>query len=289
MKLMSFGAKGRDSYGVVVDGGVFDLGKRMGKKYPTLRDAIAANRMAEIRRLAKGKKADYKLSAVRFNPVIPNPDKVICIGINYEAHMRETGRDLPKYPMVFVRFSDSQTGHNRPMYVPKVSKNLDYEGELAVVIGKGGRYIDKKDSLKHVAGYTCYNDGSVRDWQRHTIQFTPGKNFPTTGPSGPWMVTADEIKDPSKLTLETRLNGTVMQHSPTSDLFFDVVYLVSYVSNFTNLVPGDLIVTGTPGGVGAARNPPVWMKPGDVCEVEISGIGTLRTPIRAEPARGGGK
>ena len=184
--------------------------------------------------------------------------------------------------MIFARYPDSQVGHGQPMLRPRESVQLDFEGELAVVIGKVARRVPAARALDYVAGYSCYNDGSIRDWQRHTSQFTPGKTFPGTGGFGPWLVTTDEIPDPAKLTYETRLNGQVMQKAPLSDLVFDVPALVAYCSIFTTLNPGDVIVTGTTGGVGAFRKPPLWMKPGDVVEVEISGIGTLRNTIADE-------
>jgi 2-keto-4-pentenoate hydratase/2-oxohepta-3-ene-1,7-dioic acid hydratase in catechol pathway len=207
---------------------------------------------------------------------------VLCIGINYATHVRETGREMPTYPMIFTRFADSQVAHLQPIIRPKASHKLDFEGELAVVIGKTARHVKAEDALEYVAGYACYNDGSVRDWQKHTIQFVPGKNFPCTGGFGPWLVTCDEIGDPQDLELTTRLNGQVMQHTRTSDMIFDVRHLIEYCSTFTELAPGDVIVSGTTGGVGAFREPPVWMKPGDTVEVEISGIGILRNSIADE-------
>ena len=184
--------------------------------------------------------------------------------------------------MIFTRFADSQVAHLQPIIRPKASHKLDFEGELAVVIGKTARHVKAADALEYVAGYACYNDGSVRDWQKHTIQFVPGKNFPCTGGFGPWLVTCDEIGDPQDLELTTRLNGQVMQHTRTSDMIFDVRHLIEYCSTFTELAPGDVIVSGTTGGVGAFREPPVWMKPGDTVEVEISGIGILRNSIADE-------
>jgi 2-keto-4-pentenoate hydratase/2-oxohepta-3-ene-1,7-dioic acid hydratase in catechol pathway len=189
---------------------------------------------------------------------------------------------VEEFPVIFVRFESSHVGHLEPILRPKVSQQFDYEGELAVIIGKEGRYIPADAALDYVAGYSIYNDGSVRDWQRHTHQYTPGKNFPSSGAFGPWLVTSDKIPDPAKLRLTTRLNGKVVQDSGIDDLLFDVPSLIAYCSNFTTLLPGDVIVTGTPGGVGAARKPPLWMKPGDTIEVEISEIGTLRNPVAQE-------
>ena len=210
-------------------------------------------------------------------PAIPNPDKILCAGINYRSHAAETGRELPKQPSMFIRLANTLTGHDGEMIRPSVSQHFDFEGELAVVIGKGGRHIPVERALEHVAGYTCFVDGSVRDYQKFSV--TSGKNFPATGPLGPWIVTTDEIPDPTRLTLTTRLNGKEVQHSGTDLLIYSVPQIIAFCSDFTQLAPGDVIATGTPEGVGHRRNPPLWMKPGDVLEVEISGIGTLRNRI----------
>jgi 2-keto-4-pentenoate hydratase/2-oxohepta-3-ene-1,7-dioic acid hydratase in catechol pathway len=222
------------------------------------------------------------LDEIEFLPVIPDAGKILCVGINYTTHVKETGRDMPMHPMIFTRFADSQAGHLTPLIRPFVSHKLDFEGELAVVIGKTARHVKAENALEYVAGYSCYNDGSVRDYQKHTIQFIPGKNFPNTGGFGPWLVTSDEIPDPQALHLTTRLNGDVMQDTDTSDMIFGVAELIEYCSTFTELAPGDVIVSGTTGGVGAFREPPVWMKPGDSIEIAISGIGTLRNTIADE-------
>jgi 2-keto-4-pentenoate hydratase/2-oxohepta-3-ene-1,7-dioic acid hydratase in catechol pathway len=213
---------------------------------------------------------------------VPDPEKIICIGLNYRSHILESGRDAPTKPVVFTRFANSQMGHEQPMIRPSVSEQLDFEGELAVVIGKRGRHLKRDAALEHVLGYSCYNDGSVRDWQRHTHQFAPGKNFASTGGFGPWIVTADEMGDVTKATLVTRLNGQEVQRTTIDDLLFDIPAIIEYCSTFTELAPGDVIATGTTGGVGAARKPPLWMKPGDVVEVEISGVGVLRNPVEQE-------
>ncbi|MCP2073395.1 UNVERIFIED_ORG: 2-keto-4-pentenoate hydratase/2-oxohepta-3-ene-1,7-dioic acid hydratase in catechol pathway [Pseudomonas lini] len=279
MKLASFIVQGRSSYGVVEGDQVIDLETVKPTFGSDLKQAIAHNRLGELTRETLAGLPRIPLAEVTFLPVIPNPGKVLCIGINYATHVRETGREMPIYPMIFTRFADSQTAHLQPIVRPKASHKLDFEGELAVVIGKAARHVKAADALDHVAGYACYNDGSVRDWQKHTIQFVPGKNFPNTGGFGPWLVTGDEIGDPQDLELTTRLNGEVMQHTRTSDMIFDVRRLIEYCSTFTELAPGDVIVTGTTGGVGAFREPPVWMKPGDEVEVEIARIGTLRNSI----------
>jgi 2-keto-4-pentenoate hydratase/2-oxohepta-3-ene-1,7-dioic acid hydratase in catechol pathway len=283
MKLVSYRLKGKDSYGVVVDDGVVDLGKKLGKKAPTLRAALEAKLLPAIKKIAaSARKTDAPLNKIEFLPVIPNPDKVVCIGLNYATHIKETGRDMPAYPMLFSRYPNAQVGQNQPLIRPKASEKFDFEGELAVVIGRRCRHVSKDKALSVVAGYSCFNDGSIRDWQRHTAQYMPGKNFFKSGSFGPWLVTTDEIRDPSKLTVETRLNGQVMQHATTDDLVFDVKACIEYISAFTELYPGDVISTGTTGGVGAFRNPPVWMKPGDVIEVDITKIGVLRNTIKDE-------
>jgi 2-keto-4-pentenoate hydratase/2-oxohepta-3-ene-1,7-dioic acid hydratase in catechol pathway len=280
MKLASFRLQNKDTYGAVVDDGVIDLGKRL--KYPDLRSVIEAGALGEAANAAKGVKADSKLSDVSFLPVLANPGKIICVGLNYKTHREETGRAETENPALFVRFADSQTAHLQPLVKPKASDKLDYEGELAVIIGKAGRHVPAEKALDIIAGYACYNDGSVRDWQNHTIQWTAGKNFPKTGSFGPWMVTKDEIPDPTKLTLTTRLNGNVMQHTTTDLLIWPIDVLIKYITTFTELRPGDVISTGTPGGVGFKRNPPVFMKAGDTVSVEISSIGILENPITAE-------
>lgn len=279
MKLASFMVQGRSTYGVVDSEHIIDLESVKQTFGTDLKQAIANNRLAELTHDILASLPRLPLAEVTFLPVIPNPGKVLCIGINYATHVRETGREMPTYPMIFTRFSDSQTAHLQPIVRPKASHKLDFEGELAVVIGKPARHVKQADALDYVAGYACYNDGSVRDWQKHTIQFVPGKNFPGTGGFGPWLVTRDEIGDPQDLELTTRLNGEVMQHTSTSDMIFDVRKLIEYCSTFTELAPGDVIVSGTTGGVGAFREPPVWMKPGDEVEIEISRIGILRNSI----------
>lgn len=280
MKFVSFKAKGTNSYGVVDGDGVIDLGKRLGKKYPTLRAALKANAMADLKKAAKGKKPDHKLSKITFLPVIPDARKIFCAGVNYVEHRQETGRPEIQYPTIFTRFADSQVGHNQPLICPKETAKFDWEGELALIIGKTGRRIPKEKAMSYVAGYACYHDGSVRDWQRHSSQFTPGKNFVATGGFGPYMVTPDEIKDISKSRLTTKINGVIKQDATIDMMIFDMPSLIAYCSTFVTLKPGDVIVTGTPGGVGNARNPPEYMKAGDVAEIEITGVGLLRNTVK---------
>ncbi|MDF0517923.1 fumarylacetoacetate hydrolase family protein [Bradyrhizobium yuanmingense] len=283
MKLLSFSVDGRPTFGAVKDNGIVDLGARMAG-CATLRQLLEAGRLAEAARLTASADSDQPLDKISFAPVIPDPGKIICVGLNYRDHVAETGRTVTEKPALFARFACSQVGHLQPIVKPGVSDDFDYEGELALVIGKAGRHIPPGRALDHVAGYSCYNEGSIRDWQRHTSQFLAGKTFAESGSFGPWLVTTDEIPDPSKLTLQTRLNGKVVQDTTTDLLITAIPELIAYVSTICPLVPGDVIVTGTPGGVGAKRTPPLWMRPGDTVEVEISGIGILRNTVIAEPA-----
>ncbi len=282
MKLASYVAQGKAAFGAVIGEGIIDLSARLGGRYAGLRHALAGNALAEMKKAAEGAKPDHRLADVRFLPPIPDPEKILCAGINYRSHAVETGRDLPKQPSMFLRLANTLTGHDGELIRPLVSHSFDFEGELAVVIGRPGRHIPTEQALDHVAGYTCFVDGSVRDYQKFSV--TSGKNFPGTGPLGPWIVTADDIPDPKHLMLVTRLNGQEVQKSSTDLLIYSVPQIISFCSDFTLLVPGDIIATGTPEGVGHRRNPPLWMKPGDVLEVEISGIGTLRSRVADERA-----
>lgn len=279
MKLCSYSINGAASYGLVTDAGIVDLAKRLPEK--TLRAFLDAGDMSRAGAFAEAD-ADYAFDAVEHLPVIPDPDKIICVGLNYHAHVQETGREETVNPVLFARYAGSQIGEGQALIRPPESEQFDYEGELAVIIGKEGRRIPEAEALDYVAGYACYNDGSIRDWQKHTHQFMPGKTFAGTGAFGPFMVTADEIPDPAKLHLQTRLNGQVVQDTDVSMLITSIPRLINYCSTVLPLLPGDVIVSGTPGGVGARRTPPLWMRDGDVCEVEISGIGTLTNPVRDE-------
>ncbi|MBH64236.1 MAG: 5-carboxymethyl-2-hydroxymuconate isomerase [Alphaproteobacteria bacterium] len=278
MKLITFKTDGVESYGTVTEEGVRDAGYRLRGRYPDLKSVLAETAL-EALGAAAAESAAVPVESVEICPVIPNPNKILCIGINYEAHRLETGRPESDYPTVFIRFADTLVGQSQPIRKPLASDRVDWEGELAVIIGRSGRAIPESEALNHVAGYACFNDVSIRDWQRHTGQFSPGKNFPATGPFGPWMVTTDDIPDPHALTLCTRVNGEEMQRTSTDDLTFGVPALINYISTFTPLSPGDVISTGTPGGVGHTRKPPVYMKDGDSVEVEISGIGVLKNPV----------
>lgn len=228
--------------------------------------------------------ADLRLADVQLLAPVPRPGRIICVGLNYKSHIAETGRDRPAHPIVFARYPDSLVGHGQPIIRPRVSEMFDFEGELAFVIGRRGRHIPRSVALNHVAGYACFNDGSVRDWQRHTSQFMPGKTFNRSGSFGPALVTLDEVGDVGKLKIETRLNGKIMQSAQLDDLLFDVASLVEYLSTIMPLEPGDTIATGTAGGVGLFRDPPVFMKPGDVVEVEIDFLGILRNEVQDEEA-----
>jgi 2-keto-4-pentenoate hydratase/2-oxohepta-3-ene-1,7-dioic acid hydratase in catechol pathway len=278
VRWLTFLGDGEPSFGyVTTDGlGVVDVGRR--GKFADLKSAIAADALAELAQRC-GDSADLPLDGLTYLPTLPNPDKILCVGLNYKAHQEETGRGGEGFPTIFVRFASAQVGHDQPMIRPRESNTLDYEGEIALVIGKAGRRISKADALSHVAGFSIYNDGSVREFQRQTSQFTPGKNFPATGGFGPWMMTPDEVGDVTQMEITTRLNGEVMQNAKAELLVFDFADIIAYCSIFCELVPGDVIVTGTPGGVGSARNPPIFMDQGDRIEVEVKPIGLLRHTI----------
>jgi len=284
MRLISFEHAGRASFGIATDEGIIDARAHLTQPYTTLRDLLAAGALEHVEALA-GRRPDYALDDVRFRPVIDDPAaKLLCVGVNYMPHIREMGRERPDYPVIFVRFHDSLVGHGEAMVRPNASEKYDFEGELAVIIGKRARHVARADALEYVAGFSCFNDGSLRDFQRHGLQWTPGKNFHRSGAFGPWLVTRDEQPDPAKLHLRTLLNGQVVQDESVAELCFDVPQLIEYITTWAQLEPGDVIVTGTPGGVGAGREPPLWMRAGDVVEVEISGLGTLRNPIVDEDA-----
>ena len=282
MKLISYRRAGADHFGAVIGDGVVELTGRL-DGVPDLAGLLADERqLAQARRLAEAARCDYPLAAVELAPVIPRPGKVVCVGINYVAHAAEAGRKVGDYPVIFQRYSETVIAHEAPLVRPKVSTQFDFEAELAVVIGKGGAHIDPARAMEHVAGYTCFNDASVRDWQFHTHQYGMGKNFAATGALGPWLVTADEIADYRELTVTGLLNGERMQHGKLSELAFDIPALIAYISQALPWNPGDILATGTPSGIGFKRNPPVFLKPGDVYEVVISQIGTLSNPVADE-------
>lgn len=282
MKLVTFRPPaGNTSYGIAREGGVVDAGRRIGVSWPTLRALLEAGRLDALQPLADTA-PDHDLASLSLLPPLPEPTKLIMIGLNYRAHQKELGLPEPQNPVVIARFANSQVGHEHALVRPAVSDQFDYEGELAVVIGRPARAVDAAEALSVVAGYACYMDGTIRDFQKHSSQVTPAKSFPGTGAFGPWIVTADEIPDPGALDLVTRLNGEVVQRTSTSDMIWTVQQLVAYLSVFLALQPGDVICTGTTSGVGAMRKPPRWMRPGDRIEVEISGIGTLANPVVGE-------
>lgn len=281
MRWLSFERDGALSFGYVSsDGeGVVDVGART--DYHTLREVIEAGTLASLPGEC-GDEADLALAGITFAPTITDPKKILCVGLNYKAHQEETGRGGEGVPTIFARFAAAQVAHNQPMIKPRESDTLDFEGEIAMIIGKGGRRISQADAMDHVIGFSIYNDGSVREYQRHTSQFTPGKNFSATGGFGPWMMTLDEIGDISRMELTTRLNGEVMQNATAELLVHGFEELIAFCSTWIDLEPGDVIVTGTPGGVGAARKPPVFMQDGDEIEIEVTPIGKLFNPIVAE-------
>ena len=278
MRLASYEVEGRATWGAVIGEGLLDLAPQYGT---TLRAALTAGALPAIARAIDGAKPTRAQASVTFLPTIPDADKIVCIGRNYRGHVAESGGKSLEFPSVFIRFASSQVGHGQPIRLSKLSSDYDYEGELALVIGTGGRHIPRQRALSHIAGYVCFNESCYRDFQfKHSL--TVGKNFAASGSFGPWMTTAHEIPDPSELELTTRLNGVQVQHASVSELIFDIPYLVSYLSGIMHLVPGDVIVTGTPDGVGFARTPPLWLKAGDEVEVEISRIGVLRNKVEHE-------
>jgi 2-keto-4-pentenoate hydratase/2-oxohepta-3-ene-1,7-dioic acid hydratase in catechol pathway len=283
MKLASFATDGRCSFGIVEGDSIRDIGRLVSTGNVCVRDALASGTLESLSK--RTDEAPSVMAAqIKWLPVIPNPEKILCIGLNYDSHRKETGRAEVQYPTVFLRLANSQVGHGGKLWRPKISDQLDFEGELAVVISRRGRHIPENEAYAFVAGYACYNDATVRDWQRHTHQFTPGKNFPRTGAFGPYLVTTDEIPDVTTLDLTTRLNGRPVQQASLKELIFPIPQLISYCSTFTCLEPGDVICTGTPGGVGFKRTPPLFMKPGDTLEVEITNLGTLCNGVEDEIA-----
>lgn len=272
MRLVSFiTPSGTASYGTVVGSDVLDAGAVLGAQYADLRQVIAADAVAGL----AGVGTALPLADVTLLPPVPSPEKILCVGLNYLSHIAETGRDRPRHPSIFTRYPSSLVGHGTPLVRPKVSKDFDYEGELAVIIGKAGRHIPAEAAFDHVAGYSCMNEGSIRDYQIHTTQFWPGKSFEASGSIGPWIVTADDVEDITAQTLTTRVDGVVVQQAGLDDLAFSIPEMIAYISSVLTLQPGDVIATGTPGGVGKFRKPQLYLAPGMQVEVEITGIGTL--------------
>lgn len=284
MKLVSYSYRGQSSFGVLLEDRIVDARAACEGQYATLQELIAADDMDSLKDFDADAANFLDLGEVKLEKPIANPGKIICVGLNYRSHIEETGMKMPDYPTLFTRYNDSLVAAGEEMLRPRVSEKYDFEGEMAVVVGKRAFQIERREeAMAYVAGYTCFNDGSVRDFQRHSSQFTPGKNFYHSGAVGPWMVTAEALGDGSGLKLETRLNGEIMQHASTDELVFDVADLIVYISQVMPLEPGDIISTGTTGGVGYVRNPRVFMQPGDEIEVEISGIGVLQNKVAAAP------
>lgn len=264
-------------WGVVDERGVVAGRHLCGGQFTSLKTLIAADMLAQAQREATRRTPDFQLDDLKLLPPIPDPEHVFCAGLNYAAHASETGNSSPAAPRFFARVNSSLIGHNEPIIRPKVSAHLDYEGELVLIIGKSGRHIKPENALDHIAGYTCFMDGSLRDWQKDSV--TAGKNFQATGALGPWMVPATTLTDPTSLTLRTRVNGVEVQRSTTDLLIHTIPAILAYLSAITPLQPGDCIATGTPEGIGCRRDPPLWLKAGDDVEVEISQIGLLSNPV----------
>ncbi len=280
MKLISFLNQGVPSYGIVDGDEVLDLTPILGTQAPDLKTLIAKDLFGAAAEAAKTHAPTLKFSQLELLPVIPNPGQIFCIGLNYGEHVQETGHKVTEAPAIFLRLPESQVAHGQDILRPAESHRLDYEAEIAIVIGKGGRRIQEEDAWDHIAGYSCYNDGSVRDWQVATSQWTPGKNFYRTGGFGPWLVSSDEIAPGQVMHMQTILNGQVLQDTTTDKMIHSIPRQIAYISSFTPLSAGDVIVTGTPGGVGNKRSPQIFMKPGDICEIVVDAIGTLRNGIR---------
>ena len=281
MRIASYRVDNREEYGVVEDDGLISLDRRL-EGLPTLFDLIHENAFEEARAAVEGEEPDHSLADVTFLPLVRTPGKIFCIGVNYANRNEEykDDKNAAKYPSVFIRFMDSIVGHEENVVRPTVSEQLDYEGEIVLVIGKTGRHIPRETAMDHVCGYTLCNEGTVRDWLRHAkFNVTQGKNFDKSGAMGPWLVTADDIDLTKPLHLQTRVNGEVRQDDTTDNMIFGFDYLVSYLSTFATLRPGDLIISGTPTGAGARFDPPKWLKPGDVVEVEVPEIGLLRNTV----------
>jgi 2-keto-4-pentenoate hydratase/2-oxohepta-3-ene-1,7-dioic acid hydratase in catechol pathway len=284
-KLVSFSRNGNAGYGVVTETGLVDMAKRHGAKWPTLREVIEAGALSLLAEEARSVPADFPLSEITYEIPIPAPEKLICVGVNFPDRNEEykDGQAAPPNPSLFIRFPRSFTGHDQPLIRPPESPQLDYEGEIVIVIGKGGRRIPEADALDHIAALSLCNEGTIRDWVRHAkFNVTQGKNFDRTGSIGPWLVPFTDEAQLADIKLETRVNGEVRQQDRTSRMIFSFRKIVNYISTFTTLVPGDVIVTGTPTGAGARFDPPIWLKPGDVIEVEADGIGILSNTVADE-------
>jgi len=285
MKIASFEKDGVASYGVVADDGIIDMGPRLGDEYPALIDVLKADAFAKVSAAAEGQAADFSMDEVTLQSPVPYPEKIICIGVNYGNRNEEykDGSDAPKNPSVFLRTPGSFVGHNEDILRPPESDQLDYEGEIVLVIGKAGRRIPEANFADHIAGLSIMNEGTIRDWVRHAkFNVTQGKNFGSSGSIGPWMVTANEFANYDNLAVQTRVNGEVRQDDVIDNMIFKIPFLLNYLSTFMELKPGDLIATGTPVGAGARFDPPIWLKPGDVLEIEVPAVGVLRNTFADE-------
>jgi 2-keto-4-pentenoate hydratase/2-oxohepta-3-ene-1,7-dioic acid hydratase in catechol pathway len=285
MRLLSYIANGQPSWGAVKGDGIIDLGSRLKHRFPGIREAIAADALPVLRDETARAAADLPFAAIRYRIPVPDPEKILCVGVNYANRNEEyqDGTEAKPYPSLFMRTRESLVGHEEPILRPPESSQLDYEGEIALVIGKPGRRIKKSDAIGHVFGLSCFQEGTIRDWTRHgKFNVTQGKNFDATGSMGPWLVTMEEIADVVRLELSTYVNGERRQHDTTANLIYGFADLISYISSFTTLKPGDVISTGTPTGAGVRFDPPVWLKPGDLVEVECPAIGRLSNRVRDE-------
>ncbi len=286
-RIATFAVNGSTRYGAVTDRGIVDLSARFGKDFPTLREVLAADALTRLAEDAARYQADHALDSIIWLPPIPAPEKIICVGVNYPDRNAEykDGQDAPKYPSLFMRTPRSFVGHETPLVRPLASKQLDYEGELVLIVGKAGRHIPETTALDHIAAITLCNEGTIRDWVRHAkFNVTQGKNFDCTGSLGPWLVPYTSESQIADVRLTTRVNGETRQDDRTSRLIFGFRYLINYISTFTTLAPGDVIVTGTPTGAGARLDPPRYLKPGDVVEVEADNVGVLRNGVIDEVA-----
>jgi 2-keto-4-pentenoate hydratase/2-oxohepta-3-ene-1,7-dioic acid hydratase in catechol pathway len=283
MAFVSFIAEGRTTYGIARPDGVFDLGRRIGAVLPDLRSLLTAQSLGLATSLPAPTTTDYATGQFTYLPLLPNPSKILCVGLNYEEHRVETGRKKADHPTLFTRFADTLTAHDTPMLLPSSSSAFDYEGELAVIIGKHGFHVPEDQAMDIVAGYSIFNDGSIRDWQRHTNQFTPGKNFPSTAGFGPTLIPKEDAGPLAQKSIQTHLNGQLVQSSHLGDMIFSIAKVIAYITAFTPLAPGDVIATGTPGGVGFMREPPLFLRHGDTVTVTIEGIGTLTNTIQQAP------
>lgn len=280
MKIVSYRLGGRTGYGVVSGEGVIDAAPHMGADFPTVRSVLAGDALNRLAETTAGQSPDIALADIEYLPPVTDPDMIICVGMNYHSAFEEIGKTFPGKPSLFMRRASSQVGHLQSLHKPASCDGYDCEIELAVIIGKAGRAIAASDAMDHIAGYSVFNEASVTEWMRHTVQnVTPGKNFEGSGAFGPYLVTADEVGDPTQLTLTHRLNGNVLQQGPVTDMAFSIPELIAYISTFTTLLPGDVISSGSPGGIRNRRQANVYVRPGDEIEMEIDRVGTLRNKV----------